>query len=89
MFLSKAELDAERFVGAEVFANLSEARQQALIDMAYNLGGEGLGKFKLLRQRIQEGNFNRAALAIERSDYTKQNAKRAKRNKELMKRGTF
>lgn len=89
LFLSKAELDAERFVGAEVFANLSEARQQALIDMAYNLGGEGLGKFKMLRQRIQEGNFNRAALSIERSDYNKQNSKRAKRNKELMKSGTF
>jgi lysozyme len=89
IFLSKAELDAERFVGSDVFSRLTPARQQALIDMAYNMGGNSLRTFVNLKDKLSKGDYEGAAKEITSSAYGKQLKKRAKRNSELMRRGTF
>ena len=45
----------------ERIKNLSPARQLVLINMAYNLGVEGLYEFKDMWAAIEAGNFDLAA----------------------------
>jgi lysozyme len=58
--------DIERFavqVRANIpeFDQLSEARQHVLLDMAFNLGMNGLLKFRKMLAAIQQGDFEKAA----------------------------
>ena len=61
----------------DIFSKLSEIRQAALIDMAHNLGIEGLLGFKKMIGFARQGEFGKAAVEILSSKYGIQVPKRA------------
>lgn len=69
--LNDAIADAARVVGP-AWATIDEARQAAIIDMAFNLGGAGLGKFKLFLAAVRQHDWPRAADEIRNSAYYRQ-----------------
>lgn len=54
------------------FARLNEARQAALLDMAYNLGAFGFSQFHRMIDALDRGDFASAADEMLRSDWTNQ-----------------
>ena len=56
---------------------LSPIRQDVLINMAYNLGIEGLMKFKVTLSMIEAGRYEEAARQMLQSKWAKQVGKRA------------
>lgn len=72
----------------EIFSNwdkLSRVRQMALTDMCFQLGGEGLRKFKKMRICIEHEAWDDAARQILNSLYATQTPKRARENAQLIK----
>lgn len=51
---------------------LSEVRQRAVVNMAFNMGVDGLLGFRKMLAAMQAGNFDRAAQEAIRSDWSKQ-----------------
>lgn len=51
--------------------NLSEVRQRAVANMAFNMGVDGLLTFRKMLAAMQAGNFDRAATEAIRSDWSK------------------
>ena len=70
--LADAILDAAGAVGAQTWESLNLARQYAIIDMAFNLGGGGLQKFKRFLAAVRAGEWTRAADEIRASRYYRQ-----------------
>ena len=70
--LADAILDAADAVGAQTWESLNLARQYAIIDMAFNLGGGGLQKFKRFLAAVRAGNWKAAADEIRASKYYRQ-----------------
>ena len=56
------------FVGIDTFNKLNDAQKEVIIDMAYNLGGEGLGKFKGMQSAVIAGDYPRAAMEMQYRD---------------------
>jgi lysozyme len=79
-YIPQARRAATNYVGEGVFAKLGPSRQQALIDMAYNLGPSRLTKFYRLRNAILSGNWDAAGKEILNSKYATQVPNRARRN---------
>ena len=84
--------DIDRFaieVRAEIpcFAELSGIRQQVLIDMAFNLGTQGLLKFENMLAALDEGDFHRAADEMMDSRWARQVKTRADRLSGMMSSG--
>lgn len=71
----------------EWYERLSPARQAALIEMAYQMGVEGLVKFKRTLALIERGQFNDAADNMLRSLWAHQTPERAQRVAERFRRG--
>ena len=71
-------MDAQELF-ASCWNKLSYDRQEVLVNMAYNLGKAGLGKFVKMRAAIEAGEFNRAALEMTDSKWYRQVGSRAKR----------
>jgi len=69
------------------FAELSEARQMALIDMCFNLGISRLKKFKNMLAAMAVGNFTAAAAEAQDSSWYRQVGVRAVRVCEMIKEG--
>ena len=67
------------------FPNLSQNQQRALINMAYNLGVDGLLKFKNMLAELSRGNLEAAAKEALNSKWAKQVGKRAERVAELLR----
>ena len=67
--------------------SISAVRKMALIDMAFQLGGAGLSKFKKMIICIEHEAWDDAAIQILNSLYAKQTPNRAKENAELIKKG--
>jgi len=63
---------------------LSDSRQEVLVNMAYNLGGEGLRKFGKMCAAIQVGDFVQAAAEMKNSRWYVQVGARARRLTERM-----
>ena len=85
MDINKATDDCKK-----IFSNwdsISANRKMALIDMAFQLGGEGLRKFKKMRICIEHEGWDDAAIQLLNSLYAKQTPTRAKENAELIKKG--
>lgn len=59
------------------FAQLCTARQAVLVDMAFNLGAQGLAGFVRMRTAIEQQNFTRAAEEMLASRWAKQVGSRA------------
>jgi len=71
------------------FDNLSEARQAVLINMAFNLGVNGLMKFKKTLSYVSNQYYDQAAVEMLNSRWAKQVGKRSIELSEQMKTGQF
>ena len=78
-----AELKRERLIGR----GNGEVREAVLIDMAYNLGIEGLYKFKKMLKAYREHDYDEAARQLLDSRYALQVPNRANRNAAMMLTG--
>ena len=81
--------DIERFLAVSLpFWNiLSLTRKQVLVNMAYNLGVEGLLKFKETLRLIGSGRYSESSEQMLKSKWAVQVPNRAKELSELMKKG--
>lgn len=61
------------------FQDLDDARRGALLNMAFQLGTEGLLKFERTLGLIREGKYDLAAHAMRQSKWAKQTPARAER----------
>lgn len=61
------------------FTRLSPIRRQVLIDMAFNLGTQGLLKFKKMLAAIDRGDYEIASIEMLSSKWATQVGKRAQR----------
>ena len=66
---------------------LSYARQRVLANMAFNLGVDGLLKFKNTLKFIQMGAYAEAATGMLVSTWARQTGKRAERLAQMMREG--
>ena len=66
---------------------LNSPRQEVLINMAFNLGVEGLLNFKKTIEAISHENFDKASAEMLRSKWATQVGKRANRLSEIMRDG--
>jgi lysozyme len=74
-----ARIDADLRSKLEWFAVLSEARQGALLNMAFQMGVDGLMKFKNTLAAIRDERYEHAAELARQSLWAKQTPERAKR----------
>ncbi len=69
------------------FNRLSEARQEILIEMVYQLGLNGLSKFKKMLQALMKGDYDKASKEMLESKWAGQTPNRANELAEKMKKG--
>ena len=69
------------------FANLSQKRKESLVNMAYNLGIDGLMEFKKTLTLIEEGKYSEAAVQMLKSKWATQVGKRAEELADMMDKG--
>lgn len=69
--------------------NLNEDRQYVLIDMCFQLGLNGLLKFKKMLSYLSTGFFKQAADELMDSKYARQTPARAERNKYCIINGVY
>src|SRR5271157_1710327 len=69
------------------FARLDGTRQAALIDMAYNLGFGGFGKFQNMLDALMKGDYDAAADAMLDSEWARQVPNRANEDADLIRKG--
>ena len=85
------ENDVEQVVsqlqGYEWFNKLDTIRQKVIVDMAFNLGVNGLLSFKNMIQAIKENNYHEASQEMEDSKWAEQVGQRADRLSEMMETG--
>jgi lysozyme len=67
--------------------HLTPARQAVVLNMAYNLGLAGLGKFKRMWAAMRDGNWDLAADEMLNSKWARQVGNRAVELAEQMRRG--
>lgn len=67
---------------------LDEVRRAVLLSMAYQMGTEGLLKFRRTLRAVQEGRYADAAAAMLQSLWAAQTPERARRAADAMKTGT-
>jgi len=73
----------------DFWKDLSETRQTVLIDMAFNIGINGLLKFKNMLEFSRQGEFSKAAIEILKSEYAKQVQNRAIENAKAYESNTI
>jgi lysozyme len=71
------------------FQDLDDARRGVLLNMAFQLGVEGLLGFKSTLQLVMEGKYENAAHAMLQSKWAAQTPARAKRLAEQMRSGLW
>lgn len=71
------------------FQNLDDARKGVLLNMAFQLGTEGLLGFKNTLAMIRDGHYEHAAGAMLNSKWATQTPERAKRMSEQMRTGQW
>lgn len=69
------------------FAGLSDARQQALCDLRFNLGHDGFRQFRKMIHAIAVKNYTAAAQEMRQSLWAKQVKNRAEELAQMMERG--
>ena len=85
--IAKVEIECMKQI--PFWFRLSSERQYALLDMAFNLGINGLLKFKRMLGSMGVGNFEQAADQCLESKYAQQTGKRAKRIANTIRTGRF
>jgi lysozyme len=73
----------------DFWKSLDEERQYALIDVCFNIGWQGLKKFRKMLKALSEKNYAEAANQLLDSKYATQTPKRAKRIAKLIKTGIW
>jgi lysozyme len=77
-----------RLAGFDFYDGLDEARKAVLVDMAYQMGVDGLLRFKNMIKDIKVGAWDCAAKSLLDSKYAREDSpNRAKRNAETMRTG--
>lgn len=76
--LRRAESDARRYLGDDAFNELSDVRQEVLVEMAFQLGGVGLSKFQKLRAAILAQRWIAAESEMLASRWAEQTPTRAR-----------
>lgn len=71
------------------WSSLDEVRRDVIINMAFNLGIEGLLKFKRTLLSIQNGKYEQASKEMLESKWAKQVGNRARRLAEMMRTGEY
>ncbi|MGL2715366.1 glycoside hydrolase family protein [Helicobacter pylori] len=69
------------------YKNLDAMRRMVILDLSYNLGLNGLLKFKQFIKAIEDKNYALAVEGLQKSPYFNQVKKRASRNMEILKLG--
>nr|WP_305861048.1 lysozyme [Helicobacter pylori] len=69
------------------YKNLDAMRRMVILDLSYNLGLNGLLKFKQFIKAIEDKNYALAVERLQKSLYFNQVKKRASRNMEILKLG--
>lgn len=87
--LQIAVIEAERSVRAAFpqFENITERRQRALVNMAFNLGMPRLRGFKKMWAAILDDNWGKAAHEALDSKWARQVGDRARRLAEMLRSG--
>lgn len=67
--------------------NLNDSRKIVLINMLYQLGLQGVKRFKNMRRAIRNGDFEKASEEMLDSKWFKQTPDRCRRLSEIMKEG--
>jgi len=67
--------------------DLSDARQRALLNISFQLGVNGLLKFKKTLDYLKAGKYNMAAMELLDSKYASQTPERASRVSQLIREG--
>lgn len=73
----------------EIFNGLNQHRQTALINIAYQLGLNGLGNFKKMWRALEQENWKKAKQEALDSVWASQTPHRAKRIAEVLLTGTM
>lgn len=68
---------------------LDQTRQDCLLNMAFNLGVEGLLSFKNTLSLVQSGQYEKASVEMLKSRWATQVGNRAKRLSEQMRTGKY
>lgn len=84
-----AEDIARGFIGQVPWQALGDVRRAVLMDMAHNLGAEGLYAFAKLRKAIHNLDYETAAREIALSRYFEQVGRRGVRNRDAMRTGSW
>lgn len=71
------------------FKNLDDARQGVLLNMAFQLGVDGLLGFKNTLEMVEAGQYENAAQGMLQSKWASQTPARAKRMAEQMETGVW
>lgn len=69
------------------YKNLDAMRRMVILDLSYNLGLNGLLKFKQFIKAIEDKNYALTVERLQKSPYFNQVKKRASRNMEILKLG--
>ena len=85
---ARAEREAESLMGQQ-WRRLDEVRQAVLIDMAFNLGGAGLAKFRNTLAAVRRGAWHQAAVEMQDSRWARQVGHRASRLATMMQTGQW
>jgi lysozyme len=83
--ITQAEFDASVLFPS--FARLSDNRKAVLVNMAFNLGRDRLAGFHRLREAVEAGAWEQAAISMSESKWAKQVGNRAIRLIKQMKEG--
>ncbi len=75
--------------GYEWFASLTDARKAVIVDMAYNMGIDGLLKFEKTIEALKNRDFNAASDEMLNSAWAKQTRTRADEDANIMRSGQF
>lgn len=71
------------------FAGLNEARQAALVSMAFQMGIQGLFGFKRALKAVEDGDWDEAGREMLDSKWARQTPKRARRTAYMIRYGKF
>lgn len=84
-----AQQKAQVVVGTVTWLALNDVRKAILTDMAYQMGGAGLARFRNMLAAIRDQEWRKAADEMLDSDYAKQTPNRAERNAKMIVSGEW
>ena len=90
MLITNVDLVGNELVARlPVLGELNQAREEVLINMAFNIGVNGLLKFKNMIAALEVGDYDEAAIQMMDSKWARQVGKRAIELSEQMRTGVY